>query len=89
MAARTNARLQEGAGADGGALLRRHRAAWRASCCPSWPRALGSRFDVLVDTIIAVFDGEVVHRFVLAKPKLEEERLELLLGVTRLLIAKK
>ena len=36
---------------------------------PELAAALGPRFDVLVDTIIAVFDGEVVHRFVLTKPE--------------------
>ena len=55
---------------------------------PELAPTLGARFDVLVDTIIAVFDGEVVHRFVLPKPKLEAERLELLMAMTRMLMAR-
>jgi AcrR family transcriptional regulator len=54
---------------------------------PELAAALGDRFEVLVDTVIAIFDGEVVHRFMLRKPALEEKRLELLLGLMRLLLA--
>lgn len=51
---------------------------------PDLAELLGDRFGVLVDTILAIFDGEVVHRFVLEKPKIEEARLELLAGAVRL-----
>ena len=88
MAARTNARLKKALAPMAARYFEDIRGLAR-ELLPDLAAALGSRFDVLVDTIIAVFDGEVVHRFVLAKPKLEEERLELLLGVTRLLIGKK
>jgi AcrR family transcriptional regulator len=51
---------------------------------PDTAALLGDQFDVFVDTIIAVFDGESVHRFVLKKPPVEDARLELLLSLTRL-----
>jgi AcrR family transcriptional regulator len=51
---------------------------------PDTAALLGDQFDVFVDTIIAVFDGESVHRFVLKKPAVEDARLELLLSLTRL-----
>jgi AcrR family transcriptional regulator len=47
---------------------------------PDLAAALGDGFAVLVDTIISVFDGEAVHRFVLKQPALEEARLALLLS---------
>jgi AcrR family transcriptional regulator len=52
---------------------------------PELAARMGDRFRVLVDTIIAVFDGEVVHRFVLKKPEVEEARLELLAVLARTL----
>jgi AcrR family transcriptional regulator len=45
---------------------------------PDLAAALGERFGPLVETVIAVFDGEMVHRFVLARPASERARLELL-----------
>jgi len=45
---------------------------------PELAAILGERFAVLVDTIISVFDGESVHRFVLPQPAVDEARLELL-----------
>lgn len=45
---------------------------------PELAAALGDRFAVLVDTIVSVFDGEAVHRFVLPQPAVDEARLELL-----------
>lgn len=45
---------------------------------PELADALGDHFRTLVDTIIAVFDGETVHRFVLPKPAVEEARVEVL-----------
>ena len=87
IAARTNARLKKALAPTAARYYEDIRALAR-DLLPELAAALGARFDVLVDTIIAVFDGEVVHRFVLPKPKLEEDRIELLLGVTRLLLAK-
>ena len=51
---------------------------------PELSAALGERFGVLVDTIVSVFDGESVHRFVLPQPRVEEARLELLAGLARI-----
>jgi AcrR family transcriptional regulator len=53
---------------------------------PELAAQLGDRFTVLVDTIVAVFDGEVVHRFLLRRPRLDDARLELLAGLAALLI---
>jgi len=50
---------------------------------PDLARAMGDGFGVLVDTIIAVFDGEVVHRFVLGKPENDDARIALLAGLAR------
>jgi AcrR family transcriptional regulator len=52
---------------------------------PELASALGPRFPVLVDTVIAVFDGEVMHHAVVRKPAVEEARLELLASFARLL----
>jgi AcrR family transcriptional regulator len=52
---------------------------------PDLARSLGDHFSVLVDTVLAVFDGEVVHRWVVKKPALEDRRLELLAGVVPML----
>ncbi len=87
IAARTNARLKKALAPTAARYYEDIRALAR-DLLPELAAALGARFDVLVDTIIAVFDGEVVHRFVLPKPKLEEDRIELLLGLTRLLLAR-
>lgn len=51
---------------------------------PELASALGPRFAVMVDTIIAVFDGEMVHRFVLPKPDVEDARLDLLSLLARI-----
>lgn len=53
---------------------------------PELAATLGDRFDVLVDSIIAIFDGEMVHRFIFKKPAFEEQRIELLLGLMRLIV---
>jgi AcrR family transcriptional regulator len=39
---------------------------------------LGPTFPVLLDTIVAVFDGEAVRRFMLQSPKVEAQRMALL-----------
>lgn len=84
MAARTNKRLSKALAPT----AERYFADIRSlahQLLPDLAAQLGARFDVLVDTIIAIFDGEVVHRFVFKKPDFEQERLDLLLGLTRLL----
>ena len=45
---------------------------------PELAAGLGDRFTLLVDTIVAVFDGETLHRFVLPEPEIERERIALL-----------
>jgi AcrR family transcriptional regulator len=45
---------------------------------PELAREMGETFPVLVTTILAVFDGEVVHRFIMKAPQLEDARFELL-----------
>ncbi|HUS66742.1 MAG TPA: TetR/AcrR family transcriptional regulator [Kofleriaceae bacterium] len=39
---------------------------------------LGDRFDVFVDTVIAMFDGETLHRFVTKQPAMDEQRIGLI-----------
>jgi AcrR family transcriptional regulator len=87
MAARTNKRLQKALAP----AAERYFADIRGlahQLLPDLAATLGDRFDVLVDSIIAIFDGEVVHRFVFKKPAFEEQRVELLVGLMRLLLAK-
>ena len=47
---------------------------------PDLATKLGPSFDVLVGTVLAVFDGETMHRFVVKEPALEDARFELLGG---------
>jgi len=54
---------------------------------PELAAKLGGSFDVLVATVIAVFDGEAVERFALARPALEEARLALLVAAVEQLTA--
>ena len=51
---------------------------------PDLATALGDRFSVLVGTLLVMFDGEVMQRFVVKMPKVEEARLELLAGAVSL-----
>jgi hypothetical protein len=46
---------------------------------PELATSLGEGFSLLVQTVIAIFDGEAVHNFVLPNPKADAERLPLLL----------
>jgi AcrR family transcriptional regulator len=46
---------------------------------PGVATALGHSFDLFVSTIVAVFDGEQVHRFVVPEPRgVDDARIELL-----------
>jgi hypothetical protein len=47
---------------------------------PDLADKLGPAFDVLVATVLAVFDGETMHRFVVQEPAVEDARFELLAG---------
>ena len=85
MAARTSPPLRKALAplaatyhADIGALAR--------ELMPDLASLFGDGFNVFVDTIIAVFDGESVHRFVRKEAAVEDARLDLLLSLTRLAI---
>jgi AcrR family transcriptional regulator len=54
---------------------------------PELAAQLGPRFGVFVDTVLAVFDGEVVHRYVVRKPHVDEARLDLLGAFAELVAA--
>jgi hypothetical protein len=87
MAARTNDNLRRGLEP----VARRYYediCALARQLLPDLASRMGDSFEVLVATIIAVFDGEVVHRFVLREPKIEEARLDLLSGAVALLTAR-
>jgi AcrR family transcriptional regulator len=45
---------------------------------PDLAAKMGPAFPVLVDTIVSIFDGEAIHRFLWKRPQLEEARIELL-----------
>lgn len=45
---------------------------------PELAEALGDRFALLADTIVAVFDGESVHGFLRDRPDLDDARIDLL-----------
>ncbi|HTR51745.1 MAG TPA: TetR/AcrR family transcriptional regulator [Kofleriaceae bacterium] len=62
-------------------VFRRHYAEIVALARELWPAValrLGPAFDVVVDTVVAAFDGESVRRFVVQAPALEAKRLVLL-----------
>jgi AcrR family transcriptional regulator len=80
IAARTNPRLKKALAPiarryydDIGALAR--------ALLPELAELIGERFDVFVSTVIAVFDGEHIHRSLLGKSAGEEQRIELLLSL--------
>jgi AcrR family transcriptional regulator len=84
MAARTNDNLRKGLEP----VARRYYddiARLARELLPDLSATLGDSFEVLVGTIVAVFDGEVVHRFLLKEPKTEEARVEILAGAVNLL----
>jgi AcrR family transcriptional regulator len=56
---------------------------------PDLAAAMGERFAPLVETVIGVFDGEMVRRFVLAKPASERIRLEMLDAMASALVRKR
>jgi AcrR family transcriptional regulator len=55
---------------------------------PDLAVAMGDRFPMLVSTIIAVFDGESLHRFMIRKPAIEDQRVELLAEMVGMLGAR-
>jgi AcrR family transcriptional regulator len=87
MAARTHRSLQKALAP----LARRYYGEIRTlarELLPDLAAELGDRFPLLVDTVLAVFDGEVVHGFVLHEPP-REARLDLLLALTRPLVRRR
>ena len=84
VAARTNATLKR-ALRPVGARYHADIEALARQVLPELAATLGSRFPVLVDTLVAVFNGEVVQRLIVTQPAVEEARLELLAGLARLL----
>jgi AcrR family transcriptional regulator len=48
---------------------------------PQLAEEMGDRFGVLVETIIAIFDGEVLQRFLIKNSGADEARIELLMGL--------
>jgi AcrR family transcriptional regulator len=52
---------------------------------PDLAAALGDAFPLLVDTIVCVFDGEMMHRMVAPNAELEDARIDALATVARLL----
>ncbi len=75
IAARTNPRLRK-AIAKTSAAYYAEIAAVARQLLPDLAAALGADFDVLVDTVVAVFDGEQVHRFLTPKPAIESARID-------------
>jgi AcrR family transcriptional regulator len=74
MAARTNAALRSQLEE---VALRYHAdiEALARELLPDLAGALGDAFGVLVSTMVAVFDGESMHRFVVAQPEHDADRL--------------
>ena len=51
---------------------------------PELASALGERFEAAVSLIVAVFDGESVERFVAARPKMDNGRMDILMMLMQL-----
>ncbi len=79
MAARTNPNLRKGIEP----VARRYFediTALARELLPGLAARFGAGFDVLVTSVIALFDGEAVHRYLLREPAIESARLELLVA---------
>ncbi len=85
VAARTDDRLKEALGPPTAAYYVAIEGLARA-LLPELAEALGTRFPLLVDTLLAVFDGEALHGFVLPDTERRDApRVELLASIVRLL----
>lgn len=79
MAARTNPNIRKGIEP----VARRYFediTALARELLPGLAARFGAGFDVLVTSVIALFDGEAVHRYLLREPAIENARLELLVA---------
>jgi AcrR family transcriptional regulator len=86
IAARTNPGLKNAIGPIGRRYYEKIDALARA-LMPHLASQLGAGFTVMTGTIIAMFDGESVQRFIEVDENLEEARFNLLLTLARTLIA--
>ncbi len=80
IAARTSPRLRKAISKTTVAYYRTIGAVARA-LLPELAASLGDSFDVLVDTIIAIFDGEQIHRFLGKKSDFDQARIDLLIAL--------
>ncbi len=53
---------------------------------PELAASLGERFPLLVDTVVAIFDGEQMHRMIAPDPEMENARIDALAAVARALL---
>jgi AcrR family transcriptional regulator len=86
IAARTNPRLKKALAP----MARRYYqdiATLARELLPELAQLFGEQFDVFVSTVVAVFDGEQIHRSLLGKTAVEEARIDLLLGLLQPAIA--
>jgi len=86
-ACRTDAALKKALGPVGKHYMREIESLARA-LLPELAGSLGDRFPLLVDTIVAVFDGEQMHRMIAADPAMENARIEALAAVARSLMSR-
>ncbi len=88
IAARTNPALREALAPIGKRYYEKIEALARA-LLPELSSALGDRFPAMAATVLAVFDGESVHRFIMHDRALDDARFEVLLQLARTLLAKR
>jgi len=86
-ACRTDAALRKALRPVGKRYMREIEVLARA-LLPDLATSLGDRFPLLVDTMVAVFDGEQMHRMIAPDPPLENARIEALAAVARALATK-
>ena len=55
---------------------------------PDVAASLGDQFPLLVDTVVAIFDGEQMHRMIAPDPPLENARIDALAAIARAVMAK-
>jgi AcrR family transcriptional regulator len=84
-ASRTDAALKKALAPVGKDYARRIEALAR-ELLPDLAASLGDQFGLLVDTVVAVFDGEQLHRMLYAERSLEAARIDALARVARALI---